>query len=255
MERAQGGTSKGTSESIFASLNFDPQLFINDVRNAVDDEIDGGFDFFREQAPKILGVKEEEISKGLSEAIDGVQYTVQLKLNRQLDIWEKYCTLNCFAIPEGLSFPQVNSTKNGLSESPLEHRLSDMELDSELESLREKLVAAGRESAELRRELSTLERQAAVAQQHVEALNDALVPLEENSTHDVMKEIIKATSVLREKMEQLKIERRDKMENLRIERIRSPNIINTKRKDIPGFEASIEDLQNFEKYFKGIIQS
>jgi len=107
-----------------------------------------------------------------------------------------------------------------------------MDLDTQLESLREKLVTVGRESAEFHRELSVLERQTAVSTQYVEALDEALRPLEENSTHDVMKEILRTASELHEKMEKLKTERKEKMEKLRIERIRNPNLIHTNKKEI-----------------------
>lgn len=36
------------SEAIFDSLNLNPQLFINEVLNSVDDLVDGAFDFFHQ---------------------------------------------------------------------------------------------------------------------------------------------------------------------------------------------------------------
>ncbi|XP_057819439.1 protein MIS12 homolog isoform X1 [Cryptomeria japonica] len=263
MEREKGETSKGQARSsledktdnIFGSLNFDPQLFVNDVRNAVDDVLDEGFGFFKEQAPNVLGLKDDAVVDKLSKAIDTIQYTVQLKLDKQLDTWERYCIMHCFDIPKGLSFPEMNYPYNSPLESSREDESSDMDLDSRLESLRESLVAAGRKSAELRGELSILERQAAVNARRAEVLDDALQPLEENTTHDFTTEFIRATSVLREKLEHWKTERRDKMENLRIERIRSPNIYNIKRKYFPGFEANVDDMQQFVNNFKGIYQS
>ncbi|XP_057819440.1 protein MIS12 homolog isoform X2 [Cryptomeria japonica] len=223
MEREKGETSKGQARSsledktdnIFGSLNFDPQLFVNDVRNAVDDVLDEGFGFFKEQAPNVLGLKDDAVVDKLSK----------------------------------------NYPYNSPLESSREDESSDMDLDSRLESLRESLVAAGRKSAELRGELSILERQAAVNARRAEVLDDALQPLEENTTHDFTTEFIRATSVLREKLEHWKTERRDKMENLRIERIRSPNIYNIKRKYFPGFEANVDDMQQFVNNFKGIYQS
>ncbi|KAH9330042.1 hypothetical protein KI387_002150, partial [Taxus chinensis] len=242
MEGLQGETSKrqarssvdDKSDSVLGLLNFDPQLFVNDVRNSVDDVIDEGFGFFKEQATKALGVKDDEVVEKLSKAIDGVQYTVQVKLDKHLDTWERYCTMHCFDIPKGLSFPETNYPKDSPDELPCEDRSSDMDLDHELQCLREKLAIAGKESAVLRGELTNMERQAAVTVRHAEALDDALQPLEENSTQDVINEFIRASSVLfGEKMERLKTIKRDRMENQRIERIRSPNIYNTKRKDFP----------------------
>lgn len=36
------------SEAIFESLNLNPQLFINEVLNLVDDLLDGAFDFYQQ---------------------------------------------------------------------------------------------------------------------------------------------------------------------------------------------------------------
>lgn len=222
-----------SSSSIFGSLNFDPQLFINDLRNAVDDVIEEGFNFFKDQAPKDLYVKDADILNNLAEGVDTVKHVVRLKLDKQLDIWEKYCLVHCFSIPEGLALPEMKNTKGSVFGSSCADRSSYMDLDTQLESLREKLVTVGRESAEFHRELSVLERQTAVSTQHVEALDEALRPLEENSTHDVMKaEILRTASELHEKMEKLKTERKEKMEKLRIERIRNPNLIHTNKKEI-----------------------
>lgn len=232
------------SSNIFESINFDPQLFIDDLRNAVDDVIEEGFNFFKDQAPKDLGVKDADILNNLDEGVDAVQNVVRLKLDKQLDIWEKYCLMHCFAIPEGLALPEMKNTKLSVVGSSCGDRSSDMDLDTQLEFLREKLVAVGKESAEFHRELAVLERQAAVSTQHAEALDEALHPLEENSTHDVMKEILRTASELHEKMEKLKTERREKMEKLRLERIRNPNLFHTNKKEIQGnVKASLEDLQ------------
>ncbi|KAL1367794.1 hypothetical protein HN51_021915 [Arachis hypogaea] len=38
------------SEAIFESLNLNPQLFVNEVRNTVDDVLDEAFDFFHQEA-------------------------------------------------------------------------------------------------------------------------------------------------------------------------------------------------------------
>lgn len=261
-ERASGSSRGGgfgispeegsDSSSIFGSLNFDPQLFIDDLRNAVDDVIEEGFNFFKDQAPKDLGVKDADILNNLDEGVDAVQNVVRLKLDKQLDIWEKYCLMHCFAIPEGLALPEMKNTKLSVFGSSCGDRSSDMDLDTQLEFLREKLVAVGKESAEFHRELTVLERQTAVNTQHAEALDEALCPLEENSTHDVMKaEILRTASELHEKMEKLKTERREKMEKLRLERIRNPNLIHTNKKEIQGnVKASLEDLQQFLNDFK-----
>lgn len=36
------------SQKVFDSLNLNPQLFINEVLNAVDDTVDGAFEFYEE---------------------------------------------------------------------------------------------------------------------------------------------------------------------------------------------------------------
>lgn len=244
------------SSSIFGSFNFDPQLFINDLRNAVDDVIEEGFNFFKDQAPKDLGVKDADILNNLAEGVDAVQHVVRLKLDKQLDIWEKYCLMHCFSIPEGLALPEMKSVKGSVFGSSCADRSTYMDLDTQLESLREKLVAVGRESAEFHRELCVLERQTAVSTQYAEALDEALRPLEENSTHDVMKaEILRTASELHEKMEKLKTERREKMEKSRCERMRSPNLTHTNKREIQGFEDSLEDLKHFLNNFEVLNRS
>lgn len=257
---AEGGFGPSSEEgsdssSIFGSFNFDPQLFINDLRNAVDDVIEEGFDFFKDQAPKDLGVKDADILNNLAEGVDAVHHVVRLKLDKQLDIWEKYCLMHCFASPEGLALPEMKSTKGSVFGSSYADRSAYMDLDTQLESLRDQLVAVGRESAEFHRELCVLERQTAVSTQYAEALDEALRPLEENSTHDVMKEILRIASELHEKMEKLKTERRGKMEKSRLERMRSLNLTHTNKKEIQGFEDSLEDLQQFLNNFEVLNQS
>ncbi|KAL5990053.1 hypothetical protein ACLOJK_010950 [Asimina triloba] len=43
------------SESVFDSLNLNPQLFVNEVLNAADDLVDGAFDFYKQQASGLMG--------------------------------------------------------------------------------------------------------------------------------------------------------------------------------------------------------
>ncbi|KAL5996784.1 hypothetical protein ACLOJK_007704 [Asimina triloba] len=114
------------SESVFDSLNLNPQLFVNEVLNAADDLVDGAFDFYKQQASGLMGKmgggdrsaalnqkergeegrdgdkeKEEEFvaNIGVSLLFDKIQST----LDKKMGMWEKYCLQHCFDVPDGFS--------------------------------------------------------------------------------------------------------------------------------------------------------
>ncbi|XP_058101407.1 protein MIS12 homolog isoform X2 [Magnolia sinica] len=189
------------SEAVFDSFNLNPQLFINEVLNAVDDMVDGAFDFYEQQASELLGNMGSDRSG---------------ELNR-------------------------DSSGNSLL---LEDVLSDAELDAQLDSLREKLVVVGRESAELHRELHALQKQSILSSSCARSVAEALEPFKQNSTHDMFKEMLRTASELRAKMEIMKAKRREEMERIRIERIYNPDKSQSMMYS-NGLSASLEDLQEF----------
>ncbi|RZC61094.1 hypothetical protein C5167_022862 [Papaver somniferum] len=109
------------SEKVFEKLNLNPQLFVNEVINRIDYTVDGDFEFFQEEALKL--VTEDESN--------------ELK---------------------------KNTSGDSLMEDNL---LADADLDDQLNSLREKLHAARKESAELQRELHGLKLQNDLSQKKI----------------------------------------------------------------------------------------
>ncbi|XP_031104412.1 protein MIS12 homolog [Ipomoea triloba] len=87
-------------------------------------------------------------------------------------MWEKYCLRHCFTVPEGFSLPKADEPSGDTSVDL--DSLGDAELDAQLDSLRNKLTQAGKESADLNRELRALERQSRMSNHSVATLNEAL---------------------------------------------------------------------------------
>ncbi|XXG42722.1 hypothetical protein AAC387_Pa01g2928 [Persea americana] len=234
------------SEAVFDSLNLNPQLFINEVLNAVDDMVDGAFDFYHGQATEILGDLGEDISGELSRGVSSLRHKVQAVLDKRLGMWEKYCLLHCFAVPKGFSLPKADSSDNNLLPQDV---LSDAELDAQLDSLREKLVVIGKESAELHRELHALEKQSVLSSSCAGSIAEAFEPFEQSSTRDMFNEMVRTASELRKKMETLKTKRREEIECARIKRIYSPDE-NGATMHSKGLSLNLTDLEEFVDYMK-----
>ncbi|KAK9278841.1 hypothetical protein L1049_028420 [Liquidambar formosana] len=232
------------SEAIFDSLNLNPQLFINEVLNSVDDLLDGAFDIYQQQASTLLRTEATDRSNDLTKGVAQIRNMVQGVLDKRLGAWEDYCLRHCFNVPEGFSLPKPK-------ESPVDSlidqdALCDPELDSELDSLRNKLAVVGKESSELNRELRALEKQSVSSDHCAGSVNEALQLYQQNSVHDMFQEMIKTASELRKKMEKLKSRRMEETERIRKERIFNPNrdLYMINRSKGPS-NAELEDLQGF----------
>ncbi|EPS73593.1 hypothetical protein M569_01170, partial [Genlisea aurea] len=94
---------KSNSEMVFESLNLSPRLFINEVRNAVDDLLGGAFGSFLDVAPKLLQTEGTERSAELIEGVECVRDLVFLKVQQRMQKWEEYCLHFCFSLPEDFS--------------------------------------------------------------------------------------------------------------------------------------------------------
>ncbi|KAK6921113.1 Centromere protein Mis12 [Dillenia turbinata] len=209
MEGSEGG-------GIFESLNLNPQLFINEVLNSVNDLVDGAFDYFHQEASKLLKTEGTDRSEELARGIVYIRNMVQSVLDKRLDMWEKYCLRHCFGIPEGFRFPDPNASQH---EIPMdEDALRSPELDAELDSLRIKLAKVGEESEELQQELRALERQTTFGNQISGSVNEVL-QLYENSSNTTFQEVQKAASQLRTKLEKLKSRKMEEMLCSRMETI------------------------------------
>ncbi|KAI3908115.1 hypothetical protein MKW92_050370, partial [Papaver armeniacum] len=201
------------SEKVFEELNLNPQLFVNEVINRIDDTVDGAFEFFQQEALKLVTDDESnELRKGVS----FIRTVVQGALDKQMDLWEKYCLRQCFVVLEGFTLHKANTSGDSLMEEDL---LADAELDDQLNSVREKLHAAGKESAELH----GLKLQNSLGQKNSEAVAEALQPYEQNSVHELFEEMLRATPTLHEKLAKMNAKRREEVERIGKEQSKGEN--------------------------------
>ncbi|MQL81315.1 hypothetical protein Taro_013771 [Colocasia esculenta] len=206
------------SEAVFDSYGLNPQLFINEVLNTVDDLVDEAFDFCQQQAPAVVGGdavadRSEELRRGIT----SLHHAVRATLNKRMSLWERYCLLHCFSVPEGFSsdksvgIPNVISPLASLFNSSgdallPQDELHNAELDSQIVSLRKKLAMVGDDSAALQREICKLEKHSVLHSGYHESISEVLRLLEENSVHKIFQEIEESTSKLYQEMEILRTE-------------------------------------------------
>ncbi|KAJ4713292.1 protein MIS12-like [Melia azedarach] len=239
------------SEAVFNSLNLNPQLFINETLNTVDDLVDDAFSFYFQQASTLLKTEGTDRSQDLSKGVAYIRNMIQSALDKRLDMWKKYCHHHCFAVPEGFSLPKTNELPG--ESSMCEDALNDSDLDAQLDSLRDKLSMVGKESAELNRQLRSLEKQSS-ASGHCAALADEALQLyDQNSMHDLFQEMVKTASELRMKMDNLKARRMEDIQRTRAERVYSPKrdfctmnrskgLLSTKLEDLQEILADLKNM-------------
>uniref|UniRef100_A0A1D1YST3 Zinc finger MYND domain-containing protein 10 n=1 Tax=Anthurium amnicola TaxID=1678845 RepID=A0A1D1YST3_9ARAE len=182
------------SEAVFDSYNLNPQLFINEVLNIVDDLVDDAFDFCHQQASALVGGdagtdRSEELLRGIS----SLRHIAQTTMNKRLGVWERYCLVHCFSVPDGFSSEKANSSGDGLL---LQDGLDDADLDAQLASLREKLAVVGHESAALQGEVSAMEKQSVLHNGYHASVCEVLRLLEGSSVHNLFQEIEESASEL-----------------------------------------------------------
>lgn len=243
------------SEAIFESLNLNPQLFINETLNTVDDLVDDAFIFFHQQASTLLKTDAgSDRSQHLTDGIASVRNTVQSVLDKRLAMWEKYCLRHCFTVPQGFALPKTDeSIGNGDGDGLIcQEALSDSDLDVQLDSLRNKLDVVGKESEMLNLELHVLERQSASSNRCAGFINEALQLYEQNSVHDMIQEMVKTASELRAKMVNSKTRRLVETEQTKKERIYNLNT-DLRQMESKGFSnAKFEELQELIAEMKSI---
>ncbi|WOK98754.1 hypothetical protein Cni_G07466 [Canna indica] len=190
------------SEAVFDAFNLNPQRFLNEVLNAVDDITDSAFDFCLQQAQQITGGgadRSEELSRGIS----SLHHLTQSVLDKRMSMWEKYCLRHCFSVPDGFVLPDSKES----SISVLQEGLSDQELDFQLDSLREKLTAVGKESEVLQWEINLLEKQSTVSNNYNASITEVQHLFEEHSVPQMFQELLESTTKLHQKMVGLKSKR------------------------------------------------
>lgn len=233
------------SEAIFDSLNLNPQLFINEVLNTVDDLVDGAFDSFHQHASTLLKIEGTARAEDLSQGVDNIRNMIQSLLNERLSRWELYCLRHCFVVPQGFSLPKPNESS---SDNSMEvDAIGDSELDTQLDSLRSKLALVEKESTELNRELVALERQS-VLSNHIEgSVNEVLQSYEQHSLHEMLQELISTAPQFIAKVKNLKAKRVEETEDIRMQRLQHiPNRDTSRMNNGQGL--SSETLEEFQEF-------
>ncbi|GAB4854939.1 hypothetical protein Ancab_023528 [Ancistrocladus abbreviatus] len=234
------------------ALNLKPQLFINEVLNSVDDLVDGAFDFFHQEASTLLNINGSEKSADLKKGVDYINQMIQVALDKRLGMWEKYCLRHCFATPSGFSLshgyePDVESLMD-------EDVLTDQQLDTQLDSLRNQLAEVGKESVELNQELRMLD-QSIWSDCFATSMKEVLQMHGQYSVNDLLQEMVQTASELSSKAEKLKTKWLEENEHERRKRIYnahsdmpilniSKDLLNMKWEDLQVFAAGINNVSS-----------
>ncbi|KFK24281.1 hypothetical protein AALP_AAs47157U000400 [Arabis alpina] len=193
------------SEAVFDSMNLNPQLFINETFNTIDDIFEEAFDFYTSEASTLVKIHGSDKSIELSNGIERVRGMIQSALDNRLQMWQVFCIHHSFAVPHGFLLP--NTDESSLYDD--QDGSKDMELDAELDSLRNKLNLVGKRSAELSSELRALERTSFSSEQSARLVNEALKVYDESSVDEMFKEMAKMVPELRAGMNKLKTRRKE----------------------------------------------
>ncbi|XP_065031838.1 protein MIS12 homolog isoform X2 [Musa acuminata AAA Group] len=193
------------SEAVFDAYNLNPQRFLNEVLNAVDDMVDGAFDFCLHQASQITGPGADR-----SEELARKEYSI----------------------------------------SVLQEVLSDQELDSHLDSLREKLAAAGMESQALHREINLLEMQSTADNKYNASVAEVQQLFKEHSVHLMFQELVESASKLHQKVAaELKSKR---LGDMKQDGVCKKHCLSSGKQMVPdtGISSSLEDIQEIVSILK-----
>ncbi|KAE9601887.1 hypothetical protein Lal_00041024 [Lupinus albus] len=225
------------SDAVFESLNLNPQLFLNQVLNTVDDIVDEAFDFFYEDASIKLNTEATHRSHELRKGVDRIRGKVQSVLDKQLSIWEKYSLHHCFSVPQGFVLPNTDESRENGSLHP--DSSFDPDIDAQLGSMREKLTEVGKESEMLNQEIQALERQSSLNAGYIE---EAVRLYEQNSL--LFQEIVTTGSELRTKMKKLKTSMVEESEQVKTKGICTKEMDLSDINPAKGLSnAKLEDLQ------------
>ncbi|XP_010435437.1 PREDICTED: protein MIS12 homolog isoform X1 [Camelina sativa] len=226
------------------SMGLNPQLFINEAINTIEDYVDAAFEFYGQEASKILKIDGSDSTKSqdLSNGIERVRGLVQSVMDKRMEMWEDYCLKYCFAVPDGFVLPKTEEKSSVYSDQEMKDGFYDQDLDAQLDSLRDKLNLVGKRSAELDSELQALERASVSREQSVRLVNEALELYDESSVGEMFKEMTKVASELRAKVDTLKTRRMKASESAKVERL------NNHGKEFSAMtsDGKLEDLEKFQ---------
>ncbi|KAF7838582.1 protein MIS12-like protein [Senna tora] len=234
------------SEAVFDSLNLNPQLFINEVLNTVDDVVDDAFNFFYQEASAKFNSEGTERSQDLRKGVDSIHNVVQSVLDKKLAIWEKYCLRHCFSVPQGFVMPKSDEPTE--ESSLCEDTLVDPEIEAQLDSLRRKLIEVGKESEILNQEVQALQRRSTP---NIELISEALQSYEQNSTHELFQEVVTTASELGKKMGNLKTSMTEQIKTRRIHDMTKDLSATNYSKGLSNMK--FEVLQEFSNVMKSIV--
>ncbi|KAG6587622.1 Protein MIS12-like protein, partial [Cucurbita argyrosperma subsp. argyrosperma] len=200
------------SDVVFDSLNLDPQLFINEALNVVDDLVGDASDFYQSQASTALKSEGSDRSQDLIMGISRVRTLAQSGLDKRLAMWEKYCLNHCFSVPEDFSLPS-NVRK---------------------------------ENVELNQEFQALERKTASSNSQANYFNEALQLYEQSSVNEMFQEMMGTASDLRAEIGKLKRRKMEDSKLTNVDKVHTNGDISHHHK---GFSnAKLDDIQEFLAY-------
>uniref|UniRef100_A0ACD5ZJC7 Uncharacterized protein n=1 Tax=Avena sativa TaxID=4498 RepID=A0ACD5ZJC7_AVESA len=233
-----------------AALGLNPQLFINEVLNTVDDVRCQGFEYcLQHGAPEAVGAataaqKAVELERGVTD----IHRLVRDVLDARMSKWEMYCLRRCLTVPEGFVAPGDDN-----SSAEVSHKDGNChsELDAELNLLRKKLEDANKESEELQREISSLERQTTYESTLNSSIAEVLKLFEDKSVQDNIQALANTIPRLHQKM---KVMKRKKVE---AESIVSQNVWNIsalkdQKRLALGSIPSAEDIHEVKEVLNGL---
>ncbi|KAI3777489.1 hypothetical protein L1987_47289 [Smallanthus sonchifolius] len=239
------------SEAIFDSLNLNPQLFVNSALNIVDELIDSAFSHLHQEASSQLKVEGSDRAEDLTKGLNYIRNMIQSAMDKRLTMWEKYCFLRVFVVPEGFSLPKDDEASEG--DMMDVEAVGDPDPDAQLDSLRTKLVMAEQESVKLKREIQALERQSVISNHQAASVNELMKLSEQISEDDAFKELQKLATELRAETKKLQTKRAHDIRRARLERlclwngdllriIGGNGLSNAQPEEIEGFLAGMKPL-------------
>lgn len=189
---------EGSAAAFEAVLGLNPRNFIDDALDIVDDIGRDAFQYARQEAATagVLGAaKAAQKAAELDRGFNAIRHVVLDVLDKRMTSWERYCCRNIFTLPEGFALPEDG---NSCSKESLRDGTSDPDLDLELDLLRKKLESAYKESENLQREVSLLERQTTYKRELDSSVAEIKKLLEENSVQQKFEDVAKAIPILQQ---------------------------------------------------------
>ncbi|KAG6546026.1 hypothetical protein Mapa_012431 [Marchantia paleacea] len=149
-----------TSAGVF---HFNPESFMADVVNSVNDLIVGGFDSFEEFAAESLNLQNEEARSALQNGVDKIYNKVKDNIDEHLSLWESSCRTHYFNVTSDAEVLNTSDNADGLGRSRESAGIEELQeqdeiLNTELCFLRSQLIMAERDASRMRRELTSLRK-------------------------------------------------------------------------------------------------